>query len=70
MVKAKELRDQTEVELEALAADKRKELFDLVVKFAREKKTGGTHAVRALKKDIARVLTVLREKEIAKQEGS
>ena len=70
MVKAKELRDQTEVELEALVADKRKELFDLIVKFAREKKTSGTHVARALRKDIARILTILREKELAKQEGS
>ena len=70
MVKAKEFRDQTTVELDALAADKRKELFELVVKFAREKKTSGTHTVRALKKDIARILTVLREKELAKEEGS
>lgn len=68
MVKAKELRDQTEVELEALVGDKRKELFDLRVSFAREKKTSGTHSARALKKDIARILTILREKEINKRD--
>jgi len=66
MTKAKEFRDQTPEELQAQAADKRKELFELVNKFAREKKNESPAKVRGLRKDIARIMTVLREKELAK----
>lgn len=66
MTKAKEFRDQTTVELEALASEKRKEMFELVNKFAREKKIDNPMKTREIKKDIARILTVLREKELAK----
>ncbi len=66
MATAKEFRDQTTEELEALVSEKRKELFELVNKFAREKKIDGSTNVRGLKKDVARIMTVLREKELAK----
>lgn len=66
MAKAKEFRDQTVEELEALELDKRKELFEIINKRAREKKMDNPMKVRALKKDIARILTVRREKELAK----
>lgn len=66
MATAKEFRDQTTEELEALACEKRKELFELVNKFAREKKIDSPTNVRGLKKDVARIMTVLREKELAK----
>lgn len=66
MTSAKEYRDQTKVELEVLASEKRKELFELVNKFAQEKKLDNPSKVHALRKDIARILTVLREKELAK----
>ena len=66
MATAKEFRDQTQEELNALVGEKRKELFELVNKFAREKKVEGPHNIRRLKKDIARILTVLREKALAK----
>jgi len=66
MITANQLRDQTSQELEALSIDKRKELFELVNKNAREKNTSGSQQVRGLRKDIARILTVLRQKELAK----
>jgi large subunit ribosomal protein L29 len=66
MAPAKEFRDQTTEELEALVIEKRKELFELVNKFAREKKIDSPTNVRRLKKDVARIMTVLREKELAK----
>lgn len=66
MVSAKEFRDQTTEELESLVCEKRKELFGLVNKFAREKKIDSPSNVRGLKKDVARIMTVLREKELAK----
>lgn len=65
MSKASAFRDQTAEELEALELDKRKELFALVNKRARAKTIDKPQEVRILKKDIARILTVIREKELA-----
>lgn len=64
MLKAKDLRDQSEVELNALLVDKRKELFEVLNKRAREKKIDNTKQPYTLRKDIARVLTVLKQKEL------
>lgn len=66
MKTVKEFRDQTPEELNAIMGEKRKELFELVNKLAREKKIERPHHVRSLKKDIARIMTVLREKALAK----
>ena len=66
MSKASAFRDQNVEELKALEQEKRKELFALVNKRARAKKIDKPQEVRVLKKDIARILTVLREKELAK----
>lgn len=66
MGSAKEFRDQTTVELETLATEKRKELFELRNLFARNKKVDNPSKAREIRKDIARILTVLREKELAK----
>jgi large subunit ribosomal protein L29 len=62
MLKAKDLRDNSPEELKALESEKRKELFDLVNRRAREKKMDDPSSLRVLKKDIARILTVLRER--------
>lgn len=67
-MKAKDFRDQSEVELIALEKDKRKELLELKNKSAREKKIEKPAHMRSLGKDIARILTVLREKELSKVE--
>ena len=57
-------------ELEAMLRDKRNELFTLVNKREREKKIDNPQSIRVFKKDIARILTVLRQKELANIEGS
>lgn len=65
MSKAKDLRDQTVPELEALLIDKRNERYELFNKFQREKKSDKLHELKMLRKDIARIMTIIREKELA-----
>lgn len=65
MAKAKELRDQSLVELKALYQDLSKEIFQLRNEMKVTRKIEKPHLVRAKKKDRARAMTILREKEIA-----
>ena len=67
MLKAQDLRDQTIEELQALVNDKRRVLFDLINSFKTAHKLDKPHLVRQTRKDIARLLTVLNEKQSAKQ---
>lgn len=69
-MKANELKDMSGEELGAMLRDKRNELFNLVNKREREKKLEKPQEIRGLRKDIARILTVLRQKELANVEGS
>lgn len=64
MTKAKEFRDQSAEELKALYQDLSKELFQLRNEMKVTRKMEKPHLVRGKKRDRARVLTVLREKEI------
>jgi large subunit ribosomal protein L29 len=66
MLKAKNLRDQAESELEAMLSDIRKELFKLINERKQAKKLEKSHLIYEKKKDIARLLTVIRAKHIAK----
>ena len=66
MRKAKELRDMSVDELEAGLLDTKKELFELKNEFKQTKKIEKPHLLSARKKDIARILTILREKQTAK----
>ncbi len=66
MTKAKELRDQSESELKALYQDLSKEMFQLRNEMKITRKMEKPHLVRSKKKDRARVMTILREKEIAR----
>ncbi len=66
MAKAKDLRDQSIDELEAAYNDTRKELFQLVNELKRTKKMEKPHLLRQKRKDIARMLTVISEKQAAK----
>lgn len=66
MTKAKELRKQSVVELDELLKNKRKELFEITNRFHMEKKADQPHLARAIRKDIARILTLLREVELEK----
>ncbi len=64
-MKAKEIRDLTVEELKLKLKDKKKELMDLKVKLAmRSLEKPGT--IPAAKKDIARMLTILKQKENVK----
>ena len=63
MVKAQELRDQSIEELEAKMIETKEGLFQVMESFKREKKLEKSHKIRANKRDIARMLTVLREKK-------
>lgn len=62
MYKAKELRDQSLVELETNYHDACKRLFDAINKFKSEKKRDNPQEIKSIRKDIARLLTVMTEK--------
>jgi len=64
MAKAKELREQATEELKAIYQDLSKELFQMRNEMKVTRKIEKSHLVRAKKKDRARMMTVLREKEI------
>lgn len=64
MAKAKEFRDQSAEELKALYKDLSKELFQLRNEMKVTRKMEKPHLMRLTKKDRARVMTILREKEI------
>lgn len=64
-MKSSELRDQTVQELEALLIDMRNKRYELYNQLQREKKTDKPHELKLLKKDIARIKTIIREKELA-----
>ncbi len=61
-MKARELREKTEAELEQSLADFRREIFDIGMKAStgQMEKTGRARQVR---KNIARILTVLNERD-------
>lgn len=65
MLRAKDLHDQAVEELEATLIDIKKELFDLYNERKQTKKAENPHIFKEKKKDIARILTVLRQKQLA-----
>lgn len=62
MLQAKEMRDQSTDELQALVYDTRIQLFSLINEKKQTKKLETPHLIREKKRDIARLLTVLAEK--------
>ncbi len=66
MAKIQELKDQSTEALEALYQDCRKEVFDFKCEFKLTKKLERPHLIKEKKKDIARILTILRERSVAK----
>ncbi|MDR3624049.1 MAG: 50S ribosomal protein L29 [Chlamydiales bacterium] len=64
MNKTEDLRNQNVGELKALHRDENRNLFDLVNMVRSTKKSEKPHLIGAKKKEIARILTVLREKEL------
>lgn len=67
MKKASEFRDQSLEELEATHRDLRQKLFQLVNELRHEKKLEKPHLIRQTKKEIARLLTVINEKQLTAQ---
>lgn len=67
MRKAKEFRDLSVEELEANYQDACQQLFQLKNEREHSKKMEKPHSVSLIKKEIARMLTVLREKHLAKE---
>lgn len=65
MIKAKELRDKSVEDLEASYNDTRKELFYLRNKMQHDKKLDQPHLLRMKRREIARLLTILHEKQSA-----
>ncbi len=61
-MKAKELRDMTSEELNAKLAELKAELFNLRFQHA-IRQLDNTHRIVEVKRDIARVMTILHEKE-------
>lgn len=64
MTKAKEFRDQSVEELEALYQDISREIFQMRNENRIARKADKPHLIRHKKRDRARVMTVLREKEL------
>lgn len=63
MLKASNLRDMAVEELEATLSDLSKELFHLINEMKRAKKLDKPHLLRQKKKEKARLLTILHEKQ-------
>lgn len=63
MLKASNIRDMSIVELEAMLSDNCKEIFRLVNEIKRAKKAEKPHLLRQKKKEKARLLTILHEKQ-------
>lgn len=62
MYKAKQLRDQSQEELEAALLQTRQELFRLKNEIKQTRKLEKPHLLNEKKKDIAKILTILGEK--------
>ena len=66
MAKAKELREQTDQQLELLLAETQTNLFRLRVQSEAERLESPSEIVRS-KRDIARIKTILRLRELSQQ---
>lgn len=64
-MKVNEISGKNEKELKDLLGEKRKELFDLNLD-NKQNKLKNTRVLFNTRKDIARILTIIREKELAK----
>jgi large subunit ribosomal protein L29 len=67
VVKTENFRSTSIEELQALHIDTKKALFELVNELKSTKKLDKPHLIRTKKKEIARILTVLREKELLEE---
>ncbi len=65
-MKAQDLRNQSIQELNALVREEKRNIFDLVNSVRASKKAEKPSLIGAKRKDIARLLTVIKEKESGK----
>ena len=65
MLKTKDLRDQTSDELKALYRDLSREIYSLKCELSIARKLEKPHLIRTKKRDRAKVLTIMRQKELA-----
>lgn len=65
-MKARELRDYTDEELHQMEAELKRKLFTLRFQIAMGQQDN-TAAIRQTKRDIARIKTILRERELARE---
>lgn len=65
MMKASELRDKAIEELEAILRETRGELFTLRNALKQTKKVDELDKIKIMKKNIAKLLTIIREKQLA-----
>ena len=63
MLKAKDLRNEPREELEAMARDISRELFDIRCELKVNRKIEKSHMLKEKKRDLARILTIVTEKE-------
>ena len=63
MTKAKELRQQSDEELNTLSKEKRSKIYQLRNALANKDKEVKPHAIRQERKDVARIHTILRERQ-------
>ncbi len=70
MYKAKDLKDQSLEELEAIYDESCKKLFELINEFKSQKKREKPHEIKHARKDIARLLTVMSEKRRQQTQSS
>jgi large subunit ribosomal protein L29 len=66
MSKADKFRDMSDEELEATYGELNKELFSLKNDIRHTKKTEKPHLIQEKRKEIARLLTIQHEKQLAK----
>lgn len=65
MLKAKDLRDKSVDELKAILLDTRKSLFEMTNEAQLSKDTTNRDKIYTMKKDVARLLTIIKEKDVA-----
>lgn len=67
MAKAKELREHSDAELEAQVTDLRKEIFALRNAVSSKKEDVKPYQIQMKRKDVARILTILSERQMQQQ---
>jgi ribosomal protein L29 len=64
MPKAKQFREQSDAELEAQCEDLRREIFTMKNALSSKKEDVKPYQIQMKRKDVARMLTVLRERQL------